>query len=74
MIIPFVRFDGHRWREARRAAGDDLDVPVNLDSVPARWWAGGEPAAAWQVWTVDGGHSVLQSVVFVEACDRNTER
>ena len=30
------------------------DFPVNLESVPRRWW-GGEPPGAWNVWSRNGG-------------------
>jgi len=53
ILIPFANFDGSRWRNTWPAPRPDLMVPINLASIPSRWW--GPPGAreTWQAW-VDG--------------------
>jgi len=51
IVIPFADFDGKRWRANWPAAAEQVDVPVNVLSVPGRWWGRAGPHDRWQVWT-----------------------
>jgi len=51
IVIPFAGFDGNRWRASWPAAKDQVDVPVNVPSVPGGWWGKAGPHDQWQVWT-----------------------
>jgi hypothetical protein len=53
LIIPFATFDGKQWRNFWPTPEEDADVPLNLASVPRRWWGPLAPIAMWQVWTAD---------------------
>jgi hypothetical protein len=50
IVIPFATYDGKRWKDHWREPSKDVDVPINLRSVPAQWWGPGGPIDAWQVW------------------------
>src|SRR6266851_4324839 len=50
IVIPFATYDGKRWKDHWREPSKDVDVPINLRSVPAQWWGPGGPLDAWQVW------------------------
>jgi hypothetical protein len=51
IVVPFADYDGKHWRANWPQAGAAVDVPVNVISVPARWWGKAGPHDAWQVWT-----------------------
>jgi hypothetical protein len=51
IVIPFADFDGKRWHANWPAAAQQVDVPVNVPSVPAPWWGKAGPHENWQVWT-----------------------
>jgi hypothetical protein len=48
MLIPFATFDGKRWRNSWPPPQLELTVPVNLDSIPSRWWGSPGPRPTWQ--------------------------
>jgi hypothetical protein len=50
MVVPFAAYDGKRWENHWPPPGQGVDVPVNLRSVPGRWWGKSGPLEAWQVW------------------------
>jgi hypothetical protein len=50
-VVPFATYDGKRWENHWPQPSQEVDVPINLRSVPARWWGQGGPLDAWQVWT-----------------------
>jgi hypothetical protein len=60
IVIPFADFDGKRWLENWPHAGQSVDVPVNVRSVPARWWGKAGPHDAWQVWTRSEGPATVR--------------
>lgn len=73
VVLPFARFDGHGWHQAWRHPKEDLEVPINLESVPKRWWAGGEAAGEWQIWMTGGRAQtvrVRQPDIVPVFCDR----
>src|SRR5580704_13849468 len=49
-VVPFATYDGKRWENHWPQPAQDVDVPINLRSVPGRWWGQGGPLDAWQVW------------------------
>jgi hypothetical protein len=49
-IVPFATYDGKRWESHWPQPSQDVDVPINLRSLPGRWWGQGGPLEAWQVW------------------------
>lgn len=49
-IIPFATFDGKKWRADWPEARVDFDVPIDLASVPKRWWGPVGQRDSWQAW------------------------
>ncbi len=58
VLIPFAAFDGKHWNNAWPPPTRDLMVPINLGSVPRKWWANDPPSPDWQLWTSDGAMTV----------------
>jgi hypothetical protein len=56
MLIPFADFDGKRWSRSWPSPELDLQVPINLASVPKRWWGPMPPLSTWQM--VTGGRAL----------------
>jgi hypothetical protein len=54
IAIPFAAFDGRAWRNAWPGPQAELTVPINLDSVPKRWWGPTGPLELWQLWPTAG--------------------
>jgi hypothetical protein len=54
VIIPFAAFESGKWRAMWPDPKDDIDVPVNVASVPKSWWGSAGPIEAWQAWTAAG--------------------
>jgi hypothetical protein len=52
-LIPFAAFDGKRWRNAWPAPSLDLQVPINLASVPKAWWGPTPPVSEWHTWITE---------------------
>jgi hypothetical protein len=50
LIIPFAGFDGKKWRADWPEPRVDVDVPIDLASVPKRWWGAVGPRDTWQAW------------------------
>lgn len=49
VIVPFAVFDGKRWSNPWPSPALELTVPVNLQSVPSRWWGPArKPLDVWQ--------------------------
>jgi hypothetical protein len=51
IIVPFATFDGKRWEDYWPEPRKDIDIPINLRSVPGRWWGPFRPLDRWQIWT-----------------------
>jgi len=59
ILIPFAAFDGKRWRSPwPQPQALNLVVPINLASVPARWWGPTGPLDTWQAWIGSVARSV----------------
>lgn len=54
IIVPFGTFDGKRWANFWPPPAQELIVPINLGSVPSRWWGPARALEIWQAWTDDG--------------------
>lgn len=50
VLIPFGAFDGKRWSSSWPAPQFQLEIPINLQSVPKPWWGGTGPLPDWQLW------------------------
>ena len=62
LMVPFAAFQGTRWVAQWPNNPRGLELPVNLDSVPERWWGGGEAPAGWQAWPIGGTARPLKPV------------
>ena len=56
LLLPFAAFDGRKWStpwpdEIGGSASPEL--PVNIASVPLKWWGGEEPGP-WNLWPREG--------------------
>lgn len=49
-LVPFAAFDGKRWSYIWPPPQLDLQIPINLASVPKSWWGSPGPFAEWQLW------------------------
>jgi hypothetical protein len=54
ILVPFAAFDGKRWTNAWPPPKLDLQIPINVGSVPKSWWGPTPPLAEWQMWPLDG--------------------
>jgi hypothetical protein len=53
ILLPFASVDGDRWETPWPANVAAVDLPINLDSVPERWWGRAVPTH-WRLWPRDG--------------------
>ena len=53
VVIPFATFDGKQWSARWPPPGREPEIPINLRSVPSKWWGPPGPGEAWQPW-IDG--------------------
>jgi hypothetical protein len=58
VVIPFASFDGKRWRNSWPPPRLDPTVPINLASIPSRWWGPTGPLDTWQIWIAGAARSV----------------
>ena len=52
MVVPFATYDGKRWENHWPQPSQDVDVPINLRSVPGRWWGQGDPPISAKITTL----------------------
>src|SRR5438067_2547962 len=50
VVIPFATYDGKRWSPHWPPADRDPEIPINLRSVPSKWWGPAGPRDVWQPW------------------------
>ena len=50
VVIPFATYDGKRWSPHWPPADSDPEIPINLRSVPSRWWGAAGVRDVWQTW------------------------
>ncbi|HEU4691381.1 MAG TPA: hypothetical protein VFS23_23600 [Vicinamibacterales bacterium] len=58
LILPFAAFRGTSWSTPWPAGLQYLELPVNVEAIPERWWGGavdeGDPAPKWTAWLTNG--------------------
>ena len=62
IIVPFAAFDGKRWSNAWPQPALELTIPIDVRSVPSRWWGPTRALEAWQAWTAGGEPQSLHIV------------
>jgi hypothetical protein len=70
LLIPFAAYKGSSWSSPWPAGTSGIDLPVNLDAVPGKWW-GGERPAGWVLHLLDGSTrsiALLAPRVFLAFC------
>jgi hypothetical protein len=58
VIIPFAAYDGKRWSNRWPPPQLEQTVPINVRSVPLRWWGPTGPLDVWQAWTVGAPRAI----------------
>ena len=53
ILFPFAAFRGTVWSAPWPGGLKDVELPVNLASIPERWWGGWRPDS-WRAWLMDG--------------------
>jgi len=53
VMFPFATFRGTTWSAPWPGGVNNIELPINLASIPERWWGGWRPEA-WQAWLTDG--------------------
>jgi hypothetical protein len=53
LMVPFASYRGTNWTSQWPQSIRGVELPINLESVPDRWW-GGETPGGWQLWLPGG--------------------
>jgi hypothetical protein len=53
IVFPFAAFRGNVWSAPWPGGLRDVELPINLASIPERWWGGWRPES-WRAWLTDG--------------------
>ncbi len=61
LMLPFASFNRDTWKIAWPIRTRDIELPVNLESVPSRWWGFSKPES-WRAYLVDGGKTTIEVV------------
>ena len=70
LLLPFAAFDGRKWSTPwpdEIGGPGSPELPVNIASVPPKWWGGQDPGP-WHLWPREGGAATriaLQSPVMM---------
>ena len=59
LIFPFAAFDGKHWSAPWPLPQLDRPIPINLSSIPKRWWGKAGLRETWQAW-VSGAAQTIQ--------------
>lgn len=62
IMFPFASFRGSYWTAPWPGGLRNVELPINLGSIPGRWWGGRAPDS-WQAWLLDGTNRPLRAVV-----------
>jgi hypothetical protein len=58
LILPFAAFRGTTWSTPWPAYLQNLELPVNVEAIPERWWGGAldedEAVPKWTAWLTSG--------------------
>jgi len=60
VIIPFAAFDGQHWSAPWPEPQAEPTVPINLLSVPAKWWGAAGPRETWTAWLGPGDQRTVR--------------
>ena len=55
IVSPFAAFDGKQWTAPWPGELRSLDVPIDMPSIPAKWWGKAGPISEMTAW-VDGAN------------------
>ena len=72
VVIPFASYDGKNWAARWPAPAREPEIPINLRSIPSKWWAG-SPSTVWATWIggrTGAGINVLRPDVIDAHCLR----
>lgn len=50
IVVPFATYTGKEWKHYWPDPENSVDVPMNLRSVPNKWWGPTGPLDTWQAW------------------------
>jgi hypothetical protein len=62
VLVPFAAFDGKRWVATWFAPTREMQIPINLQSVPKSWWGPTTPQPEWQLWPLPPGGAAARTV------------
>lgn len=65
IMFPFAAFRGNSWTAAWPGGLREVELPINLASIPERWWGGWTPES-WQAWLLDGTNRPLRAIAPVQ--------
>lgn len=60
ILIPFASYNGRSWSADWPGPGANVELPITLADVPARWWGAAGPTARWTAWPLDGESRSLE--------------
>ena len=61
IMFPFASFRGTNWTAQWPGGLRNVELPINLASVPERWWGGWTPEE-WHVWLLNGTNRPLRAI------------
>jgi hypothetical protein len=61
IMLPFASFRGNSWTVPWPAGLANVELPINLESVPERWWGGWQPDS-WRAWLADGTNRPIRAL------------
>jgi len=74
VLVPFAVHDGRKWSNPWPTPSYRLEAPINLSSVPRRWWGPVGPTTTWIAWPTERqprAVHVTAPVVFSAHCLSN---
>jgi len=73
VVIPFATYDGKHWSARWPPAEREPEIPINMRSVPSKWWGPSGPRETWQTW-IDGRAAGTVRVLQPDAVDAHCVR
>ena len=61
ILFPFAAFRGNVWSSPWPGGLRDVELPINLQSIPERWWGGWRPES-WRAWLLDGSNREIRGL------------
>jgi hypothetical protein len=65
ILFPFAAFHGTAWSAPWPGGLKDVELPVNLASIPERWWGGSRPDS-WRAWLMDGTSREIRALTLAQ--------